>query len=85
MTHRAPPVAPPAASGTTKHSAWSFWCVTTCYQGFTLSDGALRMLVLLHLHELGRTPLALVLVLLPYRSRACSPTCSAAGSVRASA
>lgn len=66
MTHRAPPVAPPAASGTTKHSAWSFWCVTTCYQGFTLSDGALRMLVLLHLHELGRTPLALVLVLLPY-------------------
>ena len=40
--------------------------VTLCYQAFTLSDGALRMLVLLHLHELGNTPLALALVLLPY-------------------
>jgi len=57
MTSGAPAPAP---------RGWSLWCVTTCYQGFTLSDGALRMLVLLHLHELGRTPLALVLVLLPY-------------------
>jgi MFS family permease len=40
--------------------------VTACYWAFTLSDGALRMLVLLHLHELGQTPLALALVLLPY-------------------
>ena len=40
--------------------------VTGCYWAFTLSDGALRMLVLLHLHELGQTPLALALVLLPY-------------------
>jgi MFS family permease len=40
--------------------------VTTCYQGFTLSDGALRMLVLLHLSQQGRTPWALLLVLLPY-------------------
>ncbi|MBL8727512.1 MAG: organoarsenical effux MFS transporter ArsJ [Planctomycetes bacterium] len=40
--------------------------VTACYQAFTLSDGALRMLVLLHLHALGNTPLALALVLLPY-------------------
>jgi predicted MFS family arabinose efflux permease len=40
--------------------------VTTCYQGFTLSDGALRMLVLLHLSQQGRTPTALLLVLLPY-------------------
>lgn len=42
--------------------------VTLCYWAFTLSDGALRMLVLLHLHELGRTPLALALVLLPYEA-----------------
>ncbi|HEX5050359.1 MAG TPA: organoarsenical effux MFS transporter ArsJ [Planctomycetota bacterium] len=40
--------------------------VTACYWAFTLSDGALRMLVLLHLHDLGQTPLALALVLLPY-------------------
>ena len=43
-----------------------FLLVTTCYQGFTLSDGALRMLVLLHLQQVGRTPWALALVLLPY-------------------
>ncbi len=40
--------------------------VTACYWAFTASDGALRMLVLLHLHALGNTPLALALVLLPY-------------------
>jgi predicted MFS family arabinose efflux permease len=43
-----------------------FWLVTALYQAFTLSDGALRMLVLLHLGGQGRTPLALALVLLPY-------------------
>ncbi|MEO6596329.1 MAG: organoarsenical effux MFS transporter ArsJ [Planctomycetota bacterium] len=42
--------------------------VTACYWAFTLSDGALRMLVLLHLHQLGQTPLALALVLLPYEA-----------------
>lgn len=42
--------------------------VTLCYWAFTLSDGALRMLVLLHLHDLGKTPLALALVLLPYEA-----------------
>ena len=59
-----PPMPAPAPAPAPR--GWSLWCVITCYQGFTLSDGALRMLVLLHLHELGRTPLALVLVLLPY-------------------
>jgi MFS family permease len=44
----------------------SFLLVSLCYQGFTLSDGALRMLVLLHLHAEGRTAWALALVLLPY-------------------
>lgn len=43
-----------------------FWLVTACYQAFTLSDGALRMLVLLHLGAEGRAPLALALALLPY-------------------
>lgn len=44
----------------------SWLLVTACYWTFTLSDGALRMLVLLHLHDQGRTPWALALVLLPY-------------------
>jgi len=40
--------------------------VTACYWAFTLSDGALRMLVLLHLHEQGQTAWALALLLVPY-------------------
>jgi MFS family permease len=46
------------------NSGWLL--ASACYCVFTLSDGALRMLVLLHLHEQGRTPSALALVLLPY-------------------
>ncbi|MBK8099618.1 MAG: organoarsenical effux MFS transporter ArsJ [Planctomycetes bacterium] len=42
--------------------------VSACYQAFTLSDGALRMLVLLHLHARGQTPLGLALALLPYEA-----------------
>lgn len=34
--------------------------VVAAYWGFTLTDGALRMLVLFHLHELGHSPLAVV-------------------------
>ena len=33
--------------------------VTASYWGFTLTDGALRMLVLLHFYSLGYTPLML--------------------------
>lgn len=40
--------------------------VTGAYWAFTLSDGALRMLVLLHLHAVGRSPLELLWALLPY-------------------
>ena len=42
--------------------------VAVCYQAFSLGDGALRMLVLLHLHAQGRSPLALALLLLPYEA-----------------
>ena len=49
-----------------RHQRLRFLLVSLCYQGFTLSDGALRMLVLLHLNQQGRTPWALLLVLLPY-------------------
>ena len=44
----------------------SYLLVTACYWAFTISDGALRMLVLLHLHEQGQTAWALALLLVPY-------------------
>lgn len=40
--------------------------VTAAYWGFTLTDGALRMLVLLHFHELGYTPVQLAFLFLFY-------------------
>ena len=44
----------------------SYTIVTASYWGFTLTDGALRMLVLMHLHAQGQTAWALALILLPY-------------------
>ncbi len=40
--------------------------VTGAYWAFTVTDGALRMLVLLHLHELGRSPLEIASLFLFY-------------------
>ncbi|MDP5059206.1 MAG: organoarsenical effux MFS transporter ArsJ [Pseudomonadales bacterium] len=40
--------------------------VTCSYWGFTLTDGALRMLVILHFHQLGYTPLQIALLFLFY-------------------
>jgi len=40
--------------------------ITGTYWVFTLTDGALRMLVLLHLHELGRTPFEIASLFLFY-------------------
>lgn len=40
--------------------------VTASYWGFTLTDGALRMLVLLHFHTLGYTPLELAFLFVLY-------------------
>jgi predicted MFS family arabinose efflux permease len=40
--------------------------VTGAYWGFTLTDGALRMLVLLHFHQLGYTPIQIALLFLLY-------------------
>jgi hypothetical protein len=42
--------------------------VTATYWAFTLTDGALRMLVLLFLHERGFTPLALATLFILYES-----------------
>ncbi len=44
----------------------SYACVTAAYWAFTLTDGALRMLVLLHFHALGFSPLDLALLFLLY-------------------
>ena len=43
-----------------------YFVVTAAYWGFTLTDGALRMLVLLHFHTLGYTPLELAFLFLLY-------------------
>ncbi|MCA9322395.1 MAG: MFS transporter, partial [Planctomycetes bacterium] len=40
--------------------------VTGAYWSFTVTDGALRMLVLLHLHELGRSALEIASLFLFY-------------------
>jgi MFS family permease len=42
--------------------------VTTAYWGFTLTDGALRMLVLLHFYKLGYSPFALAFLFLLYEA-----------------
>ncbi len=42
--------------------------VTASYWGFTLTDGALRMLVLLHFYRLGYTPFMLALLFLLYEA-----------------
>ena len=40
--------------------------VTSAYWGFTLTEGALRMLVLLHFHTLGYSPLELAFLFMLY-------------------
>ena len=42
--------------------------VTAAYWAFTLTDGALRMLVLLHFHQLGFTPLDIAFLFLLYEA-----------------
>ena len=42
--------------------------VTASYWGFTLTDGALRMLVLLHFYSLGYTPFMLAFLFLLYET-----------------
>src|SRR6201993_5093084 len=42
--------------------------VTASYWGFTLTDGALRMLVLLHFYSLGYTPFMLASLFLLYET-----------------
>jgi MFS family permease len=52
---------------TTNHvSVKSYALVTLAYWVFTLTDGGLRMLVLVHFHQLGYTPLQLASLFLLY-------------------
>lgn len=44
----------------------SYGMVTAAYWAFTLTDGALRMLVLLHFHRLGFSPVDLAMLFLLY-------------------
>ena len=57
-----------ASEGETRASRRDFAVITATYWAFTLTDGALRMLVLLHLHELGLRPLELASLFLLYEA-----------------
>ena len=46
----------------------NYLIVTTSYWGFTLTDGALRMLVLLHFYRLGYSPFTLAFLFLLYEA-----------------
>lgn len=50
------------------HKLRDYVVVTGAYWVFTLTDGALRMLVLLYLHELGRSPLEIASLFLAYEA-----------------
>ena len=49
-------------------AARNYAIVTAAYWGFTLTDGALRMLVLLHFFRLGYTPFTLAFLFLLYEA-----------------
>ncbi len=59
--------------------------VTASYWGFTLVDGALRMLVLLHFFQLGYSPFTLAFLFLLYETAGIFANLAAAGWRRASA
>jgi len=48
--------------------ARNYLIVTASYWGFTLTDGALRMLVLFHFFRLGYTPFTLAFMFLLYEA-----------------
>ena len=50
------------------HAARNYAIVTSAYWGFTLTDGALRMLILLHFYRLGYSPFTLAFLFLLYEA-----------------
>jgi predicted MFS family arabinose efflux permease len=57
-----------AAASATGSGTRNYAIVTAAYWGFTLTDGALRMLVLLHFYRLGYSPFTLALLFLLYEA-----------------
>lgn len=55
-----------AATTASKANLKNYMLVTLAYWGFTLTDGALRMLVLLYFNEIGYTPLQIAFLFLFY-------------------
>ncbi|MDO9218418.1 MAG: organoarsenical effux MFS transporter ArsJ, partial [Lacisediminimonas sp.] len=51
-----------------QHAARNYAIVTAAYWGFTLTDGALRMLVLLHFYRLGYSSITLAFLFLLYEA-----------------
>ena len=51
-----------------QHAARNYAIVTAAYWGFTLTDGALRMLVLLNFYRLGYSPFTLAFLFLLYEA-----------------
>lgn len=47
-------------------SVQQYWVITASYWAFTLTDGALRMLVILYFHQLGYSPLEVASLFLLY-------------------
>ena len=58
----------PSSSGPPAAGVRSYLAVTAAYWGFTLTDGALRMLVLLHFFKLGYSPFTLAFLFLLYEA-----------------
>ena len=56
------------ASTTPTSATRNYAIVTAAYWGFTLTDGALRMLVLLHFYKLGYSPFTLAFLFLLYEA-----------------
>jgi MFS family permease len=60
--------APGESSAPPSNGTRNYAIVTAAYWGFTLSDGALRMLVLLHFYQLGYSPFTLAFLFLLYEA-----------------
>src|SRR5690606_4059779 len=58
----------PAPTDAARAAARNYAIVTASYWGFTLTDGALRMLVLLHFYRLGYSPFTLAFLFLLYEA-----------------
>ena len=60
------PTAAQEAQSTRRSAVTAYVIVTLAYWAFMLTDGALRMLVLLHFHKLGFSPIQLAYLFLGY-------------------